>query len=174
MRFRFAIVGGGLTATAMLTHFVDRARQAAHQALVDPGLIEIQVFEKKDTFGPGFPHCDTVVLPFHITNMCAEDMGIMPGRSDDFQRWLDRNLQALQKDRPEPCPHFSSPDIIDRPCNHYPRAFMGEYLKNRFHEAVEDALALGIQVDLYRGCEVTDLTEREHSVRLTVKRIASG
>ncbi len=174
MWFRFAIIGGGLTATAMLKHFVDEMGQAAEQALLDPAHIEIQVFEKQETFGPGFPHCQKYLMPFHITNMCAMDMGIVSGRPGDFQKWVDQNLQALQDRLPEFSTFFSSPDIIDRPCNHYPRAIMGEYLKTRFREAVRDARELGIHVELHLRCEVTNLDEKEDCVNLTIRNLESG
>ena len=174
MRFSFTIIGGGLTATAMLKHFVDQVGQAAEQALLDPAHIEIQVFEKQETFGPGFPHCQKYLMPFHVTNMCAMDMGIVSGRPGDFQKWVDQNLRALQDRLPEFSTFFSSPDIIDRPCNHYPRAIMGEYLKTRFQDAVRDARELGMHVGLYVRCEVTNLDEKEDCVSLTIRNLESG
>ena len=88
MNFNFAIIGGGLTATCMLYQFVEKVRQKTHLDLLNPSRIGIQVFEKQDTFGPGFPHCHKYVMPFHITNMCAKDMGIVFGNSGDFQDWV--------------------------------------------------------------------------------------
>jgi len=79
MRFNFAIIGGGLTATSMLCHIVKRLQEKAALRRLDPSKIGIQIYEKQDIFGPGFPHCDRYVLPFHITNMCASDMGILHG-----------------------------------------------------------------------------------------------
>ena len=85
--FNFAIIGGGLSAVAMLCQFVDRVRQKAAKGLLEPSKIGVQVYEKQDSFGPGFPHSDKFALPFHITNMCAADMGIIDGRPDDFEEW---------------------------------------------------------------------------------------
>ena len=91
MGFNFAIIGGGLTATAMLCQLVNRVQAEAEKGRLNPSRMGIQVYEKKDTFGPGFPHSDRYALPFHITNMCASDMGILEGRPDDFQNWVIQN-----------------------------------------------------------------------------------
>jgi len=77
MHFNFAIIGGGLTATAMLVQFVGKVHQYASQKQLELPKIGIQIFEKQNILGPGFPHSDNFVLPFHITNMCASDMGIL-------------------------------------------------------------------------------------------------
>ena len=81
MQFNFAIIGGGLTATAMLCQLVNRVQEKAEKKQLNPSKIGIQVYEKQDIFGPGFPHSDKFALPFHITNMCASDMGILKGKS---------------------------------------------------------------------------------------------
>ncbi len=72
--FNFVIIGGGLTATAMLSQFVNRAQAKAVKGQLGPSKIGVQIYEKQDQFGPGFPHSGKFVLPFHITNMCASDM----------------------------------------------------------------------------------------------------
>ena len=59
MGFDFAIIGAGLTATAMLRQLVDRAREKIICGSLDPCKIRVQVFEKQDVFGPGFPHIVT-------------------------------------------------------------------------------------------------------------------
>ena len=96
MPFNFAIIGGGLTATAMLCRLVQRVRKKAQQGRLDPARIRIQIYEKQNTFGPGFPHNDRFVLPFHITNMCAADMGILDGKPGDFQNWVIANSDQLR------------------------------------------------------------------------------
>jgi uncharacterized NAD(P)/FAD-binding protein YdhS len=75
--FNFAIIGGGLAATAMLTQLIAMMETQAAKKLLDPSRMVIQVFNKGDIFGPGFPHSDNVACPFHITNMCASEMGII-------------------------------------------------------------------------------------------------
>jgi len=85
MCFNFAIIGGGLTAAAMLCQFVDRVQEKFGRRQLNPSKIRIQIYEKQDVFGPGFPHNGNFVLPFHITNMCAADMGILYDKPEDFQ-----------------------------------------------------------------------------------------
>jgi uncharacterized NAD(P)/FAD-binding protein YdhS len=171
MSFTFAIVGGGLTGTAMLQLFVDKARQEIDLNLLNPSEIKIQIFEKQDSFGPGFPHCDKNVMPFHITNMCAKDMGILLGHPEDFQNWVSINHDRLKKRYP----WIDDTSISYEGCNHYPRAIMGEYLKEKFKEAHQKARALGLGLELFSGSEVIDLEERgDDKIDLTVKHLLSG
>lgn len=170
MGFSFAIIGGGLTGTAMLCQFVDKLKQAIVRHPVDASTITIQIFEKQDTFGPGFPHSDKNVMPFHITNMCAEDMGIRLGDPADFQNWMLNKRKRLTRLFPDLKDALRS----ETDCNHYPRAFMGEYLKEKFINACQIARDLGLEVVLHSLCEVTDLEETNEKIRLTVNRLKSG
>jgi uncharacterized NAD(P)/FAD-binding protein YdhS len=170
MSFTFAIVGGGLTGTAMLYQFIKQVWHEIDLSLLDPSKITIQIFEKQETFGPGFPHCDRNVMPFHITNMCAEDMGILLGNPADFQEWVIINQNKLK----EFFPSIDDTSENHGQCNHYPRAIMGEYLKERFREAHQKAQALGLAVELYSHSEVIDLEERQDKIHLTVKHLLSG
>ncbi|MGD8880376.1 MAG: FAD/NAD(P)-binding protein [Desulfobacterales bacterium] len=170
MSFNFAIVGGGLTGTAMLYQFVERVRQEIDLGLLNPSKVKIQIFEKQETFGPGFPHCDRNVMPFHITNMCARDMGILLGNSEDFQDWVNLNQDKFKALFARMDDTFENRDQ----CNHYPRAIMGEYLKERFQEAHQKAQALGLVVELYSRTEVIDLEERRDKIEITVKDLSSG
>jgi len=131
MSFTFAIIGGGLTGTTMLQLFVEKVRQEIDLNLLNPSEIKIQIFEKQDIFGPGFPHCDRNVMPFHITNMGAKDMGILVGHPEDFQDWANINHDRLK----ECYQWIDDTSFSYEGCNHYPRAIMGEYLKERFQEA---------------------------------------
>ena len=174
MGFDFAIIGGGLTASAMLHQLVAKARAKITSGSLDPSKINVQVFEKQDVFGPGFPHSDKNVMPFHITNMCAHDMGIAPGDPGDFQQWITTNRSML-KDRFQGLQDVVSiPDSVPNPCNHYPRAVMGEYLKTRFQQAVRQACELGLKVDLHPRSEIADLREEGDRVRLVGKSLLSG
>ena len=173
MPFNFAIIGGGLTATAMLCQFVKRLQDKAGKGQLDPSGIKIQIYEKQDVFGPGFPHSDRFALPFHITNMCALDMGILDNNPGDFQDWVLANSDNLKK-HPfflhDPSSEMQGP----RPeCNHYPRAVMGEYLKARFQEAVQSARQAGIRVNLYPASEVIDLEQKVNRIGLSIKDLSS-
>ena len=174
MPYRFAIVGGGLTATSMLCSLVDRFRDAGDQDRVRDLKLSIAVFEKKDVFGPGLPHNDRYVLPFHITNMCAKDMSVRPGVPGDFQDWVNGHSGSLQRMFPDLRRSFACPDCRPHQCRHYPRAVMGEYLKARFREAVRVARKLGVEVELHPGTEVVDLIRRDRDMLLTLKKVSSG
>lgn len=174
MGFDFAIIGAGLTATAMLRQLVNRAREKIICGSLDPSKIQVQVFEKQDVFGPGFPHCDTNVMPFHITNMCAGDMGIVFGSPGDFQHWVAMNRSRLIERFQCLQDSVAGPDSTPNQCNHYPRAVMGEYLKTRFQQAVRKARRLGLKVNLYPRSEVVDLREEGDKAYLVVKSLVSG
>ena len=170
MSFNFAIIGGGLTATTMLHYFVERVRQEVDLNKLNPSEIIVKIFEKQDIFGPGFPHCGQNVMPFHITNMCAKDMGIRVGHPADFHDWATTHHDRLK----ERYPWMDDTFYSYGGCKHYPRTIMGEYLKERFRQTHQDAQALGLTVDLYSQSEVVDLVEKSDKVRLTVKCLASG
>ena len=174
MQFNFALIGGGLTATAMLCRLVQRMREKAQQGHLDPASIRIQVYEKQDAFGPGFPHNDRFVLPFHITNMCASDMGILDGAPGDFQDWVTHNSDRLSTRFAWFSSTSAGPVAAGNKCNHYPRAIMGEYLKTRFEEAIQQAHELGLAVNLYPGTEVVDLKLSGKRICLSIKTLDSG
>ena len=174
MQIDFAIIGGGLTATAMLCRLVQSVREKAQRNRLDPAVIGIQIYEKQDIFGPGFPHNDRFVLPFHITNMCASDMGILDGAPGDFQDWVTQNSDRLRSSFFWFGDKISGPDAGGQACNHYPRAVMGEYLKTRFQEAAQLAQQLGLTVSLYPGTEVVDLKLNGNRICLIIKALGSG
>jgi len=173
MRFNFAIIGGGLTATAMLSQFVERVQQKAEKKQLDPSTIRIEIFEKQDIFGPGFPHSDRFALPFHITNMCASDMGILQGKPGDFQQWVTNNSADLQQRFSWFRVASSGPRGAGKECNHYPRAIMGEYLKTRFQEAAQLAQDMGLAIRLYPASEVVDLRRNGGKICLIIKDLLS-
>jgi uncharacterized NAD(P)/FAD-binding protein YdhS len=172
--FVLAIVGGGLTATAMLHNLVWRLRQETPARRVDPARVGIQMFEKQPVFGPGFPHSEANVLPFHITNMCAQEMGIPADSPSDFQDWVDANRERLAGLSPDYAGFLSGPAQEAEPCRHYPRALMGEYLKQKFEQALRSARQAGMRVELFPNAEVVDLTEERGGVRLAVRDLLSG
>ena len=174
MPFKFAIIGGGLTATAMLCQLVSRVQEKAEKGQLNPSKLGIQIYEKQDTFGPGFPHSDKFTLPFHITNMCASDMGILEGKPSDFQEWVLKNSAKLQKRFSYFRDSSFEPDGSGQDCNHYPRAIMGAYLQTRFTETVKLAQKAGIGVDLYPTSEVVDLKKGSDGIRLSIINIPSG
>jgi len=171
---RFAIVGGGLTATSLLCQLVERLRGKTGPQTVAPPALSVAVFEKQDIFGPGVPHSARFVLPFHITNMCAKDMSVFSERPEDFQDWVLANRDALRQGWPELDAAYACPGCRPQQCRHYPRAVMGEYLKARFQEAVVAARRLGMPVELYPCTEVIDLRVQDGRIRLAACERPSG
>ncbi|MCF8118719.1 MAG: FAD/NAD(P)-binding protein, partial [Deltaproteobacteria bacterium] len=143
----FTIIGGGLTGTAMLYQFSQMLRAKALKNVLNPKGIYIQVIERQTVFGPGFPHNQSYMMPFHLINMCASDMGIVSGGPHDFETWVRNHPDRLSDPLPEDTPV----------CRHYPRTVMGAYLSARFQDAVRTARAMGITMDLYPNHEATDL-----------------
>ena len=174
MRFKFAIVGAGLTGTSMLCQLVQQVRQKMDRKLLDGAAIRVLIFEKQNIFGPGFPHNDRFVMPYHITNMCDHDMGIIDGNPADFRQWVVANHKTLARHFSETDASIPLPIDLNDTCRHFPRAMMGEYLKARFEEALRAAQNLGLRVKLYPGVEVTDLKEDGNRVRLQASRLHTG
>jgi uncharacterized NAD(P)/FAD-binding protein YdhS len=174
MSFSFAIIGGGLTGTSMFYQFVDRVREKSERNLLDAASVTIHIFDKQDVFGPGFPHCDRYVMPYHITNMCACDMSIVDGNQTDFQNWVSTNLRVLQEYDDQPNLSISRPDVYRENCRHYPRAVVGEYLKARFTEAVNLARDIQIEVKLHAAVEVTDLKQKADKIHIVARHRQSG
>jgi len=140
---------------------------------LDPSKIGIQIYEKQDAFGPGFPHSGRFVLPFHITNMCAFDMGIIDSNPGDFQDWVASNAVDLQNRFGWFGNSSAGAHNSEERCNHYPRSIMGAYLKTRFQEAVQSARQLGIDVNLYLRSEVVDLKPNCGKIILRIEDLRS-
>jgi uncharacterized NAD(P)/FAD-binding protein YdhS len=172
--YQFAIVGGGLTGTAMLCRLVERLGDQGKVCGLKPSNLEVQLYEKQKVFGPGFPHSGGMTLPVHITNMCASDMGILYNRPEDFREWVAHSLNVLHNQFEWFDPGNISGDSSEGLCNHYPRAVMGAYLKARFQEAVEAAQAIGIRVKRHSNSEVVDIAETNGQARLVIKNTWNG
>jgi uncharacterized NAD(P)/FAD-binding protein YdhS len=158
----------------MLCQFVEKASDWARAGKLDPRVIDLSLFEKTDEFGPGFPHNHRYLMPFHITNMCAADMGVYADRPGDFQLWADQNFDRLKVENEDyPKDLFRSAPGCG-PCKHYPRAFMGAYLHARFHQAVTAARRFGMSVKLYSRHEITNVRQVGGTTRLFIKRPPPG
>ncbi|MGB5984549.1 MAG: FAD/NAD(P)-binding protein [Desulfobacterales bacterium] len=173
-RTQFTIVGGGLTATAMLCQLVEILGQRAAAGRLDPRGAELSILEKKDFFGPGFPHNPRNLMPFHITNMCAADMGIFFDRKSDFQVWINANLDLLRARFPHYPAHYFRPALPPKGCRHYPRAFMGEYLRTRFQEAIQTARKLKLIVNLYPRHEVIRIQPAPGAMAISARCLSTG
>jgi hypothetical protein len=169
-----SIIGGGLTGTAMLWQCIRQARMAADRHPEMPSRMRLRIFEKQNTFGPGFPHNNANVLPFHITNMCASDMGIFPENPEDFHSWTIRNRSLLTARFNWFESFLHQQENFPAVCDHYPRAVMGEYLKTRFFQAVDLAKQMGITVELHCCTEVFDILQESGTFCLSCQNTATG
>jgi uncharacterized NAD(P)/FAD-binding protein YdhS len=169
-----SIIGGGLTGSAMLWECIRQAQTGAGKTPGLPSRIRIRIFEKQNRFGPGFPHNIDNVLPFHITNMCASDMGIFAENPGDFHSWTVRNRAFLNHRFNWFGPFLDRQKNFPAVCDHYPRAIMGEYLKTRFFQAVSLARKMGMTIDLHDGTEVVDLQQDSGRFRLSCHTIDTG
>ncbi|UCH23646.1 MAG: FAD/NAD(P)-binding protein [Deltaproteobacteria bacterium] len=172
--FSFAIIGGGLTGTAMLYHLATKLKQNAGKCGAFLPKITIQVVEKTNEFGPGYPFSAKQALPIHLISMCAQDMGIVAGNPEDFIKWLHSNWTKLRRRIPDLSAEHSKPVLGNGNCDFYPRIVMGKYLKARFNEAVEIIQKLGLQVDLYPENEVIALANTNIGIQLTLRSVRSG
>jgi len=166
--FSFAIIGGGLAGTAMLTQLIAMVKTKAAKKLLDPSRMIIQVYHKGDIFGPGFPHSDSFACPFHITNMCASEMGIINDKPQDFQDWVSDNFNHLKERFNWFREWCSVTDDEKGGCHHYPRAIMGAYLKDRFQNAVCSGRRIGLEIHLYPRSEVVDLRQNRDTIQLSI------
>ncbi|MDZ7664487.1 MAG: FAD/NAD(P)-binding protein [Desulfotignum sp.] len=169
-----SIIGGGLTGTAMLWQCIRQAQMAADKNPGLPSRIRIRIFEKQAAFGPGFPHNIDNVLPFHITNMCASDMGIFAENPEDFQSWAVKNRAFLINRFNWFGRFLDQQEAFPAVCDHYPRAIMGEYLKTRFFQAVALARQMGMTVERYSGTEVFDIQPDSENFCLSCQTPATG
>jgi len=164
--FALLIIGGGLTGTSMLCQLVRHMHRYLQKGKRGPNSIDLHVIERQHLFGPGFPHSDHYALPFHLLNMCGRDMSILAADPEDFERWVNLHIPDMDSRFPGIFLNEASPD---RGCRHYPRPVMGDYLKDRFNRAVNEAERIGIRVHLHPGCEAIDVFESEDDrVRVTV------
>lgn len=162
-----------MTATAMLTQLVGMLKDGSAKNLPDPFRMVVQVFNRGNIFGPGYPHNDEIVLPFHITNMCASEMGIIAGDPGDFQNWVSDNVNDLRSRFPWFRERYSVTDNHKTGCHHYPRAIMGMYLKDRFQQAVRLGRRIGLEIHLYPRSEVVDLKQDNDRIRLNIEDLDS-
>lgn len=168
MIYKFAVIGGGLTATSLICQLVDElSRRGEAGRRLGPSLA-IDVFEKQGEAGPGLPHSAVHVLPFHITNMCARDMTVRVSRPDDFQQWVTGNQDWLGKRFERREGDIFTVCSGDERCVHYPREVMGEYLKHQFDDAVARAVRLGIRITVQTRTEVIDLRVHGGGFHLSV------
>jgi len=158
----------------MLYQFIRRLQAKVSSGLVDPHRVHILVFDKQPVAGPGFPHNEYFVQPYHITNMCAAEMSVVYSNPQDFSDWIESRRSDLIDLFPAFRTIICDPAYQQNGCSHYPRALMGEYLKVRFQDALKLAEALGIKVEVHNDCEVTNIVDDRNGVRIEVRSKKHG
>ncbi len=170
MGFHFAIIGAGLTGTAMIVQLFEILKKHTDATWLTESEFKISIFEREPDFGPGFPHSPKNVMPFHITNMCAEEMSIHPENPYHFQDWVTKNRPTLE---------CRFPDLLGYEyawgkCSHYPRTIFGEYLKETFQNTISELRKIGVAITASSQTEVLDIKVKTDKLRLTVKYLPSG
>ena len=158
----------------MLYQFIRQLKYRARSGLLDPHRVHVLVFDKQPVAGPGFPHNDRFVQPYHITNMCAGDMSVIYSNPLDFSDWIKSRRSDLANRFPAFRSIIYDPAYHQNGCSHYPRAVMGEYLSARFQDALKAANNLGVKVDVHTDCEITNITEVERGLNLCARFCKSG
>ncbi len=155
-----AIIGCGLTGTAMLYQFIRMNQRQREKGRRPKQAIRILVFEQTQSPGPGLPFGRDQVFPFHISNMRTGDMSIDAHCPEDFTHWLSARETDLKMQYPELCEWFSEagtdPSYKDFP----PRMVMGEYLKDRFKTAVHLAQEQEVTLMVQKRWEVIDIQDQ--------------
>ncbi|MEK7152589.1 MAG: FAD/NAD(P)-binding protein, partial [Patescibacteria group bacterium] len=181
----FAIIGTGITGTAML---IALTRNLSAYKKNNGRLPQIKIItvDKRQLNGGGYPYDPDGSHSAHLLNHPATEMALKPvdeaGRdkladfevagwhSYDFVRWLEAHKDKLAKEYPESI-HATHTDVdlnawAPRPDGHYSRGLFGLYAQDRFYEAVADLKHLGVEVVLYNEIQAT--TVRRHGTRLTL------
>ncbi len=171
--FSLAIVGCGLTGTAMLWHLVKKLCDKRAEGLAPRRPIRIAVFDRKKNPGPGLPYDRDLIFPFHITNMEAGDMSIDADDPEDFSRWVSEREAYLKTAFPELDQWFSQEDELGLRKRFLPRMVMGEYLRERLAEALKRAEQNDITIALKARHQVLDIRDEGAHLSLSVMNEAS-
>lgn len=131
-QLRVLCLGGGVSGTAMLIALV-RAVEALPAPSRGPAAarLSVTVVDASGTFGPGLPYGDQAE-PFHLLNMEARTVSLIPGRDLDFVSWLAEQ-------------GHEGPGLGDR---FVPRHLFGTYVRQRLREHLTLGRRLGIALRL--------------------------
>lgn len=155
-----AIIGCGLTGTAMLYQFIRMNQRQREKGRRPKQAIRILVFEQTQSPGPGLPYGRDQVFPFHIINMRTGDMSIDAPCPEDFTHWVSAHETHLKRQYPELCEWFSEAGTDPSHKDFPPRMVMGEYLKDRFKTAVQLAQQQEVTLMIQKRWEVIDIQDQ--------------
>ena len=168
------IIGAGLTGTAVISRLTRVLHEARRADSNEPAISGIRVIERGPECGPGFPHSSRTAFPRHLINMCPWDMSILADNPHDFLEWLETRHEELSESFPMFRPHLDRQMTAPEPCPFVPRGVMGEYLKERFHQARQLARENSVSFEVFQGWECIDLQEGTHRIRLRMKNRQTG
>jgi len=155
-----AIIGCGLTGTAMLYQFIRMNQRQREKGRRPKQAIRILVFEQTQSPGPGLPYGRDQIFPFHITNMRTGDMSIDVHCPEDFTHWVSAHETDLKMQYPELHEWFSEAGTDPSHKDFPPRMVMGEYLKDRFKTAVQLAQQQEVSLMVQKCWEVIDIKDQ--------------
>ena len=147
-----AIVGGGMTSTYMLKHFIENGDRE----------IAITIFEKGTDAGPGMAYNRKWVNPEHLANSGSQEI---PDLEIPLHEWLRNRPDAwLEK-------HSIKREEIHKGAV-YPRVVLGAYFIDQFKKLLENAKQRGLDVTVETNSTVTDIADNaaEGKVELTVDK----
>lgn len=119
-----AIVGGGIAGILVAIQWIQQAK---------PGM-SLTIFDKSGRFGRGLAYQSRQVA--HLLNVPAGKMSLDPAKPDDFLQWLAQQ------------PAFAADEPAVLAQAYLPRALFGDYVIERWHEALNFAAQQGVQVVL--------------------------
>ncbi len=132
-----AILGGGLAGVSVAMQLIKQADTS----------LSLQIFDQTGQFGRGVAYQPRQVA--HLLNVAAGKMSLDPALPADFLHWLQQQAQFAGDE----------PAVLAQA--YLPRAVFGDYVAQRWQEALALAAQKGLQVGL-RKVKVTalDLTDQ--------------
>ena len=134
---KIAILGGGLAGASVAMQLIKQAAKP----------LTLEIFDQSGQFGRGLAYQPRQVA--HLLNVAAGKMSLDPALPDDFLHWLQQQAQFANDERALLAQAY------------LPRAVFGDYVAQRWQEALALAAQKGLQVSL-RTAKVTavDLTNQ--------------
>ena len=144
-----AILGGGPAGLFMFKRLVESGRTD----------LSINIFERKKQLGAGMPYSKEGANPEHITNVSGNEI---PSLVKPIAEWI----QGVPKET------LLQYNIDPKNFNNYkvlPRLLFGNYLSAQFEMLIKQAERAGINVQVFRGVEATDIIDLPQEEKIIVK-----
>lgn len=135
---KIAILGGGVAGVSVAMQLIKQAAKP----------LTLEIFDQSGQFGRGLAYQPRQVA--HLLNVAAGKMSLDPTLPDDFLHWLQQQAQFAADE----------PAVLAQA--YLPRAVFGDYVAQRWQEALALAVQKGLQVSL-RTAKVTALDVTDHT-----------